>query len=1407
MFRIDRRTGEITTAQRLDREQIHRYILFVVAEDHGTPPKDHVVIVSVEVLDANDNPPRFVNNSFFVNVAEKLPVGTVVTTVTAKDIDAGKNGQVRYTIDQGNAGGSFGINDTSGVITLLKQLDYENKKKYQLRVEARDLGQNSRRSYLFVTVYVLDSNDNTPIFDKNPVTVALREGVPNYFNVTTIKAHDYDSGQNSRIWYSVDSQSPGPPKFKVNRETGVVQTVGPIDRESVDEYTLTIRATDQAFTESERLSSTLTVLIIVLDINDNKPDFVSPDRTFVLEDEPFGYPIITITSIDRDQGSNAEVRYSIVKGNSGIFSLDPNSGLLKLHGTLDYERKPTYILEISATDLGTPPQTSQQTLTIDLVDVNDNAPQFNQSLFLGNVYENEPVGTPVMNVTAHDPDSGSNGALSYNIPRGEVMPRFVIDPKSGLISTNSTLDREEKDVYILTVSASDNAFPFRVATCTVKITVLDKNDHSPVFNPTRFNLTVMENRAPLMFYVMSAQDPDVGRNGRLRYSLRSGNEDNKFTISEFTGELSTTAELDREKTPRYDLHVVASDITPPFYNSSAHVSVFVGDANDNRPSFLRASYDVNIRELTPINTAIFNVSAVDRDVGLNGEVVYSLSNKTFGIFRVDSRTGVIYTQRQFDFSVKQAYTFNCYATDRGVVPRRGSTEIRILIIDENNHAPVFQRLPYSQQIQPSFPQGMRVLTVSATDQDSPSITQMSYRLIGNSSYFLLTSSGELQVKHGVYSIPNGTYVLNILADDGGGLSGRGVAEITVGPIMDNPPVFLNSTPANVSIPENSPNDHEVARVIATRSGSSSGIVYSIINGNDGSPFKINRQSGVVTVANTALLDFERLRYFRIQVIASLESISSPNAYLTLNVYLLDVNDNRPLFNPADISVQLAEDDALHSSGFNARTVVMVTATDLDFGSNQQITYELDSGNVNQRFAIDSKTGAITTTKLIDREVRPFYRLVVKATDHGNPSLSSTSDVSVNIVDVNDNIPSFSGPYTAEVVEDVKVGYVVERVAASDRDASPNLVYSFSNGMSNKDLFHIDRSAGIVSVSDSLDYELTKSFVLNINVSDGTYQSQTTLTVNVKDVNDNAPRFLNSSYRATLSEDSAAGAFILRVSAVDKDSGTNGEITYAFVTDVPQFTIHADTGSIHTAQKIEVGAQESLFFVVVSATDRGVPRQRAYVNVKIQISRTPKFTSPSYAASIPENTAPGTEVVTVGASVIDGTRIGFFITNDQDSIFRIGRRTGIIEVNQPRLNYEKDKNYLLLVEARDDVTKRSVVVGVNITITDVNDNPPKFSRKQYTTNVPEDVSIGTTILQVTASDDDSGMNGRVVYSIDSGNDKNSFMINGTTGEIVTVKTLDYENMKRHLLSVQATDQGKKLGWCDAEFLLLRVVFNF
>ena len=1398
VFTINAKTGVITTTARLDREKHERYTLSIGAKDHGNPNQSHVVFVTIHVLDVNDNPPRFVNNSIFVNIPEKQAIGTVVTTVTARDKDTGNNGKVRYTIDQGNGGKVFEINATSGVITLRKQLDFEKKSKYQLRIEARDQGQNSQRSYLYVTVYVLDSNDNRPTFEMNPVTVQLREGVPPNSNVTTIKAHDYDSGQNSWIRYSIDSQSPGPPKFKVDPSTGVVQTIGRIDREAVDEYTLNIRATDQAFTESERLSSTLTIFIIVSDVNDNKPTFVSPNETFVMEDEGFRYPVITITAIDDDLGSNGEVTYKIEHDGNGQsfkkFALNADTGLLELLGTLDHETTPKYVLNISVTDKGTPPRSSFQLLTVFVVDVNDNGPEFNQSLFLGNVSENQPVGTPVMTVSAYDLDSGENGALTYSIPRGNLNHKFAINGSSGVLYTNSTLDREEKDEYTLTVYATDNVYPRRVGTCTVKIKVLDVNDHRPVFIPSRLNLTVLEHTAPFDFHTLRALDSDIGQNGRLRYIIQRGNEDAKFSVGEFTGVLSTTGQLDREIKSRYDLVIEARNVVVPFYNSSIHVTIFVGDKNDNSPKFVNTSYSLNIRELTKIGTSILRVKATDGDSGKNGEITFSLSTEALGIFRIDSKSGTIYTLQEFDYYTKNVYNFLCRATDKGVAPRETSVGVTVSIIDENNHAPVFEKIPYEATIASGSSVTQNTLvTVHAKDKDSSSITHMTYRLANSLHRFfqLESNSGNVRVKPGVSNIPDGAYVLNIIADDGGNLTGRGILEIIVGSAAVNRPKFVNSTPVFVSLPENSPKGREVARVLANPSND---VVYSIVDGNSGNAFLINAQNGIMTVQNPAYLDFERLRYFSLRIIVSRKSQPSRNDYLTLQVNLTDVNDNNPVFYPANISVQLSEDDALQSSSFTSRTVANLSTTDKDSGKNQEVTYKIIFGNVDRKFVIDAQRGVLTTNGILDREKHPVYDLVVNATDKGTPSRSSLSHVVVNIVDVNDNIPTFSGPYSVNVNEDLRVGSLVKRVAATDKDKHPNLMYSFGNDKTSYDVFRIDQLTGEITLLESLDYERNTSYELNVTCSDGRYKSHTTVTVNVKDVNDNAPKFLESSYQATLSEETAQGTSILKVSAEDKDDGSNRELRYAFVTSLDVFRINATSGVIYTAKKIETSDRESLYFVVVSAIDRGVPQQRAFVTVQIRINRKPMFREPAYKKSIAEDAPPGTTVLTVSAADDSGMNVAKisykFKFGNSEGLFRIGLRSGIIEVSKFGLDYESEKNYLMGVEARDESTNKSVVVEVNITITDVNDNSPVFDPTEYVKEVYENVSIGTTLVRVNATDKDSGANGRLVFSILSGNDKQSFRINSRTGEIVTITSLDYESIKEHKLSIQASDEGKQ-----------------
>ena len=1395
VFGIDSITGVISTKVLLDREKKDRYILNVVAKDQGIPDKDAIVMVFINILDVNDNSPRFVNNSFFVNVPEKQSIGDVVTTVTANDVDHGNNGVVRYMIDRGNSGNVFEINATSGDIILRKSLDFERKSKYELRIVAKDLGLDSKRSDLFVIVYVLDSNDNMPTFDKNPIVVSIAEGVPLNYTVTIMKADDGDSGRNSLIRYSIDSQSPGDPKFTIDSSSGAVRTIGVIDRESVDEYTLKIRATDQAITESERLSSTTTVIVIVLDVNDNKPTFVTPNYTYVMEDEPLDYPVITITAIDQDYRGNARVKYSIVTDDSrGKFSLHAGSGRLTLNARLNYSSKARYAMNISATDEGSPPLSSYQLLSIFVVDVNDNAPRFIKTLFLGNVSENVPVGTPVIQVSASDLDSGTNGALTYSIPRGIVRLTFAINASSGVISTNSTIDREETDVYHLTVYATDRAFPFRVDTATVRITVLDKNDNPPMFSPTHLNLTISEGLEPFVFHLVTVQDSDIGINSRVRYLLTSGNEDGMFAIGEYTGELSTTARLDRETKALYQLEIQASDVTAPFYNTSANVTIIVGDKNDSPPRFLDASYDVKVSELHRVNSVILNVTATDDDTGTNGEVVYSLSNNTFGIFSIDSKTGAIFSLQQFEYSLKSEYNFLCYASDRGVNPRQVAVQVRLLIIDENNHAPEFERIPYIVKMKPSDAvPGRLLLTVSATDKDAGTNAVVTYRLNTSSQFFVLESnSGNLKIRDAISHIPNGTYILYILAEDDGSLTGRGIVDITVGQVSGDSPKFVNGSSVSVRLPENSAKNYEVARVLATIS-TPDRIVYSIVDGNHRNAFSIDPLTGVVRVASAQQLDFERLRYFWIHLIATLQSRPSHNAYMMLYVNLTDVNDNAPRFYPSSISVQLVEDDGILSGAFQKRTVAMVTTTDIDSGRNAEVVYQLIGGHTDGKFAIDLKSGVITTAAFIDRENRTFYDLLVQATDQGSPPFSSTSHVIVNIADVNDNIPEFTGPSSVDVKEDIKVGSVVSHLSAADKDQDSLLVYTFKNSdqSGHQGVFEIDRFTGDITLLKSLDYEVTQSFVLMVNVSDGLFSSERSLRVNVLDVNDNAPRFLNSSYQARLSEEIDAGTAILQVSAEDQDAGSNGMITYAFNTPISEFRINTTSGVIYTTKKIEFGVRESLLFVIVSASDHGTPAQSAFVTVQIRISRQPKFTKPSYVASIPEDTEPGTSVITVAATD-DGS--GMNIAKIAYSIkygdaFRIGRRSGVIEVNSPGVDFEKKKSYLLAVEASDDSKPpKTVVVTVNINITDVNDNEPVFDPLGYTKEVNENVSIGTTLLRVSATDRDSGSNGRIVYSIISGNDQESFALNRSTGDLVTVKKLDHETVSKHMLSVQAMDEG-------------------
>lgn len=446
----------------------------------------------------------------------------------------------------------------------------------------------------------------------------------------------------------------------MNNTTGCIYTSALIDHENVYKYDLIVSATDLPINASERKIALVNVVIWVADQNDNAPRFLATNNIqAVNEDERVGTTIDQIIAVDDDSRQNNNIEYKIVSGNNeGKFALDADNGILSIAAKLDYERKTQYVLNISATDKGTPRRSSYMQLTVYVVDVNDHAPIFNKTIYAVSVRENVPLYTLITTVTAYDLDTGNYGKISYSIPSGIANDTFKIDGQSGQITTSKHLDREQHSQYILTVDAHDNALPSKDSSTQVVITVLDVNDNPPLFNNHSHIFYVPENFPPTKVDRIIAVDNDKDGNGRITYSIASGNIDNSFAINAQTGELSTTKSLNRERIARYQLIIMAKDNGIPPLNSTTVVTIIVTDQNDHDPQFNQTGYSASIAESVPINTTVITVYATDDDSGPNQVIRYSIigTDNILKTFSINPVTGRIATAAKLDRESISRYT-------------------------------------------------------------------------------------------------------------------------------------------------------------------------------------------------------------------------------------------------------------------------------------------------------------------------------------------------------------------------------------------------------------------------------------------------------------------------------------------------------------------------------------------------------------------------------------------------------------------------------------------------------------------------------------------------------------------------------------------------------------------------------
>ena len=541
--------------------------------------------------------------------------------------------------------------------------------------------------------------------------------------------------------------------------------------------------------------------------------------------------------------------------------------------------------------------------TITLLPRNDQPPVFSQAVYYGSVSENKPSGTSVgVVVSATDPDTYSQTTITYSIV-GENN-YFSVHPDSGVVLTSTSLDAEHLPAVLnLTVMAEDSdGNHVQSSFVTVSISIRDVNDNAPVFNQTFYLVSVLENTvANSVILTASASDLDqTSVNSQVVYTLQEHNNiltpnpgsglssgdmlsSLPFQVNYTTGVVQVTGSLDYEQESQYTFFIVARDTGSPSLSSSTELTITIEDINDNRPVFLGTPYRANVAELAIIGTPVLTVHAVDADSGANGNIIFYLENTS--TFSVNQSSGRIYLSSNVDYESQASHTFTVTAQDQGTPSLRFVTTVQIMVLNQNDHPPVFARNNYTIVVRES--ERFTNMQIEATDDDGDALT---YLIVSQciDAFFINSSTGLLSQTKLLDREVIPVCTVSVSAFDGLHTSDIEVYVI-VEDINDNSPSF-NQTSYSVTIPEIMPVGSMVVVVVATDrdAGINAEITYTI---EPASTFNINFLTGAITIATP--LNYEFVQSYNLTATARDNGNPQRLSSIPVFIYITDSNDNTP----------------------------------------------------------------------------------------------------------------------------------------------------------------------------------------------------------------------------------------------------------------------------------------------------------------------------------------------------------------------------------------------------------------------------------------------------------------------------------------------------------------------------------
>ena len=1423
-FLVRSKTGEIYLIHDLDFDtDAHQHRLVIHATYRVTSDiiLSNNVIVMIDVLDVNDNPPLFVPSFYTKALQEFTSAGTSILTVFASDLDEGAN--IYYSLD-GEESYYFIIDSQTGLISA--RVNLSTARDYHLDVVASD-GQLTSSATVYISVSRQASINPSftrqhYIYNISETSVHSVEGI----NIGQLEAltfgrrysHEFPeiklriSRQDSLSINNSIINWPGPDFFEINETSGMISATSEaeFDAEARQTYVFYVEVYNST---DDRAFDRATVEVKIMDINDNSPIFDQTLYTKVISDSlSLGTPVLTVKASDRDSSTNAEITYLLQPIISG-FAINSTSGEITVENTTLVTG--TYYLNIVARDKGSPSQNESVSAYITIISTTSESVQFSQSVYSYKVSEDAPDGYYIGEVEINNQRNAPHDVL-FHLVLTSNNSCITLNSSSGQLYVTCHLDRESQARYELAVKAVNGE---HIGFCKVVVEILDVNDHSPVFKYEAY-AEVINNEHGTESPVVQVQATDLDKES-VSYSLLFANGTNisgsfaYFTIDEVNGQI--LLQYLPLLVGEYLLLVQASDSGNQ--TSTALVWIYVTKARplvayfDSTPLSVRENG--NSRSLVGHVTLIASGRVINPETYHNnlifaitgGDTISELRNLTSTVttengylFEINAHSGAVHTRVSFDREVASSHI----VTVRAAFLTYGiSVEmpLNVIVTDDNDVIPQFQPLSYIGMTNDSNEAGFVVATVKATDFDIGSNGQISFEIDSSIPFDINRTTFTYPYTYGEIYITNSsefmlrTYNFSVLAIDGGSVPLTGTAQILIA-INYELPGFISFTQDNYQfeIIENSPQGTIVGKVsLEQMTPALDGLMYRLIQDGNQSSFVIDVKSGTLF---TTVIDRETLPEANLTVIAVLSSEPSlDQAETIVTVLVSDVNDNHPIFSQEDYMAVFLTTEVNTTDGL---LLITVQATDLDEGSNAQIYYTID--DVTPEEYLDdfyiTQDGSIYTTN-INLSAGTYY-LNVSAEDLGTPSLaSSTIVLLVAQYPVPESIHFTETEYSFYVSENsdpgTNVGYVFLKPIPSHAEPYIN----FSSEAVN---FSIFETTGEIQTSNVFDYESQQNFtfiveawlIINSRIPPVNISTHASVTVFISDVDDSPPIFLNIPLTLSWLENRTSEEHVYRILAedvgidnVENDSFIEFEILNTNILD--KFRIDNTTGDLYVAAGLDREKNDS-YIITVQVSDSASPRNSAQRSINftlldindnvpiifVESSNADEFT-------IDDSAEVGTVIANI--SVVDadvGNNGTVILTTDSDTPFEIQivgydysytraelfvANTSLLVPGQHTVNVTAmDRGELPLQSTSQ------VVITIKYTLPDI----ISFSQNVYYFQIYENSDIGTVIGTVSIEQVTPALDG-LQYSIQEISLRQFVAINSTSGVITTTQQLDRESL--------------------------------